>query len=101
MTDLKAIGKLFDEEYAPLAKSCLEDPNVDTHSKYYISESVFYIEHDLADGRNPALRVQPVSCVLNLEKFYAGIYKAAPEETVKKLRALGETAKKLMELCTA
>ena len=54
----------------------------------------------MADGQIPTLRVQPVSCVLNLEKFYADVYKAAPGETVKNLRALGEAAKKLLELCT-
>lgn len=77
----------------------MEDPAVDRTSKFYISQSLFYIHHDLADERNPILRVQHVAGTLNDDHFYQAVYTDKPNTTVKKLKALGKTAKKLLDLC--
>lgn len=93
------LGKMFDSELKPKMKACIDHPDVDEISKYHIGSAMFYIEHDLCDGRNPALRVSPVAGVLNDESFYKDVYKGQKSEAVNLLRNLGQAAKAFLDAC--
>jgi len=95
---MKELASFFDNKIMPKAKEICECPDVDGSSKYYISRAIWYINHDLADERNPIIRILPVRGVLNDERFYSAVYGTSNEAT-RLLRELGKLAKEFVELC--
>ena len=93
------IAKINDNEFQPLLKKVLAHPDVDALTKYYIGQSGFYVEHDLADDRNPAIRLMQITGALNDEDFYKNVYKGEKPEAEALLRELGKVAKKLLKAC--
>jgi hypothetical protein len=97
--DMLKVSKRYDTTFSQKAKACIEHPDVDETSKRFISQAVWYVNHDLADERNPAVRIQPVADTLNDRFFYEGVYKGRDSEAVRLLKELGKEAKELLDMC--
>jgi len=124
MTNLQLFEKFWDTEVKPLADKCAEGANLigelekatteaekeeikkqmrqhnkkDWYSIWYISQMIFYVEHDLADGRNPGVRMLQVQRTLNSEDYYKNVFKGEMCEEAKNYQALGQKLNKALEL---
>lgn len=98
--DKEKISKYYDKILLPKARECMSHPGVDTTTKWYISQAMWYINHDLADERNPVLRIVSVAGTLTDDHFYDKVYPEDEKlEVVKLLRQLGQLAKEFEEIC--
>ena len=62
--------KYWDKEVKPfLTELHKKFDTTDKLSQYYLGEAMFYVEHDLADGRDPRFRVMQVETVFNSKTF--------------------------------
>jgi len=59
-----------------------------------IGQMVFYVEHDLADGRSPRLSMFDVKSVLTSDDYYTDVFNGEDCEEARNYRELG---KKLIE----
>ena len=84
--------KYWDNEIKPFAEKICKMENLkDGLAQYYIDEMIFYVEHDLGDGRNPGFRMLQVDEVFNDESYYEDVFDGNEEiEEVKSYRRLGE-----------
>ncbi len=123
---IEQFTKFWDTEVKPLAAKCANgaqlidqfekatieaekeaiQKQMETYGKkdwlapWYISQMMFYVEHDLADGRNPGIRMLQVRNCLNSEDYYKDVFKGETCEEAQNYRALGqklEVALKFLE----
>lgn len=122
----KKFEQYWDKEIKPLALKCCEGfeliaqlervtteaekeaikKQMDYYGKrdwlapWYISQMVFYVEHELADDRSPAIRMLQVRGCLNSEDYYRDVFKGQDCEEMRNYRALnkklGEALKMLV-----
>ena len=86
----------------PLAKEVIEKVTVDKEmTKHYVSQMIFAVEHDLADGRGMGLMaincLSQVSGVFNSVSYFVAIHGDTPEEEVNRMKKLAEEIKTLMQ----
>jgi len=62
----------------------------DWFAPWYISQMVFYVEHDLADDRNPGIRMLQVRDCLASEDYYKNVFKGQDCEEMRNYRELGQ-----------
>jgi len=122
---LKKFTKFWDEEIKPFANKCAEGMELlhkiqeldeekdqdkvqeikeqmnaynkkDWLALYNISQMIFYVEHDLADGRNPAFRMHQVKSCLSSESYYTNVFKNEDCEESRNYKKLAEMLSKGM-----
>ncbi len=86
----------WDETVKPAAKEVYDKCKADHLVTYYVGEMLFYVEHDLADGRDPHLRLYPVVGTLTDENYYKNVQEglSTPAE-IDLLRNLGKLLREL------
>jgi hypothetical protein len=84
--------KYWDRELKPFAAKCAKEgeKGKDPLAAYFIEEMIFYVEHDLADGRNPAFRMLQVKDVLNEEGYYRDVFGGIETYESRDYRELGK-----------
>lgn len=121
---MEQFTKYWDKEVKPLALKCCEGAELigelekattqeekeaikkkmDSHGKkdwlapWHISQMIFYVEHDLADGRNPGLRMFQVKGCLNSESYYNDVFKGQDCEEMRNYRDLGKKLDEALNL---
>jgi hypothetical protein len=88
-------AKEWDTRVRALASDTASTCRTDPAATYYIGQMIFYVEHDLADDRDPTLRLEPCTSTLNDEGYYASVHKSTPAAEVSRLRDLGRVLKEL------
>jgi hypothetical protein len=86
----------WDETVKPVVKDVVETCKTDLLATHHIGQMYFYIEHDLADDRDPHLRLYPCVGTLTDEGYYKKVHEnlSTPEE-IAKLRNLGKLLREL------
>ena len=80
----------WDKTVKPAAKDICETCKADPLVGFYVSQMVFYVEHDLADDSDPHLRLFPCVGTLNAESYYKAVHGSTDKAEVGKLRAFGK-----------
>jgi hypothetical protein len=71
----------------------------DWMSVWYISQMICSVEHDMADGRDPKLRISGPRGTLNSESFYEGLkLNEIDEQEIHNYRKLGSLLNDAMNL---
>ena len=70
----------------------------DWHALWYISQMMFYVEHDLADNRPPGIRMLQVHGCLNDEDYYRNVFQGQENEEAKNYRELGRKLNRALDL---
>lgn len=70
----------------------------DWYAPWYICQMIFYVEHDLADGRNPLPRIFQVRGCLSSEDYYRDVFKGEDCEEARNYRGLSEKLGKALSL---
>jgi hypothetical protein len=89
--------EFWDGTVKKAAEEVVEKCPTDKLVAYFVSQMIFYVEHDLADGRAPQLRLYPCVGTLNDESYYSHIHANTPKEEVDKLLNLGKLLKELLK----
>jgi len=89
-------SKFWDNVVKPFATKVLKECKTDPIGTHYIGQMMFYVEHDLADGRPCKFRLYPCVGTLNADSYYQNVHKDTPKEEVKMLQKLGKMLKELM-----
>lgn len=87
---MPTFSEFWDNKVKSAAKDVCETCKTDGCLGFFVSEMVFYIEHDLADGRDPHLRLYPCVGTLNDEGYYKAVHGSTDKAEVEKLRAFGK-----------
>lgn len=90
-------SEMWDKEVKPLAQDVVLTCKTDPYVSYYVSQMIFYIEHDLADSRDPRIRLEPCMGTLNDVGYYNDVYHDSSVTEVGKLSILGKALRRLME----
>ena len=85
----------WDKIVKPKAEEVFKTCKTDALVPRYVSQMAFYIEHDLADDRDPHLRLYPCVGCLNDEHYYERVHKDTDKAEVEKLREFGKLLKEL------
>jgi len=91
---LGRIARFWDEKLKPKLAEVLKREDLDGASKFYLSQAAWYVEHDLADGRSPKIRLLQAQGTLNDQSFYDNVIK----DNIELEEALREVATLIGEL---
>jgi hypothetical protein len=87
--------EFWDNTVKAVAKDVCETCKIDGLVGFYVSQMVFYVEHDLADDRDPHFRLYPCIGTLNNEDYYKNVHAATSQAEVEKLRNFGKLLNEL------
>lgn len=86
------------EEREVIKKQMEAIGKIDWLAAYYISKMIFYVEHALADGRNPLPGIYRVVSCLSSEDYYRDVFKGKDCEEVRNYRELGKKLSEALSL---
>jgi len=67
---MSSVERFWDGTLKPKLSELLKKfDETDKLSHYYLGQAMFYVEHDLADGRDPRFRLMQCGGVFNEESF--------------------------------
>jgi hypothetical protein len=90
--------ELWDKEVKSLAQDVLLTCKSDPCATHYVGSLIFYVEHDLVDGRDPRIRLQPCLGTLTDDHYYATVHPKTPASETSRLKELGQALNRLSEL---
>ena len=88
----------WDKTVKPAAKDICETCKADPLAGFYVSQMMFYVEHDLADDRDPHFRIFTCLRAFNDEGYYKNVHSKTDKVEVDKLRAFGKLLNGLSSL---
>jgi hypothetical protein len=95
---MSTFEELWDKEVKSLAQDVLLTCKSDPCATHYVGSLIFYVEHDLADGRDPRITLQPCLGTLTDDHYYATVHLKTPASETSKLKELGQALNRLLEL---
>lgn len=91
---VKEFAKLWDNEIKPLIDEHIklnEEPDTrDSYGCDVLIQMGTGVEHDLADGRNPIVKILQVNGRLNDEEYYQNVHNNIEDDETKSLRKIGQ-----------
>ncbi len=94
------VTEFWDQTLKPKMMEVCKREDLDAASVHYISQAIFYVEHDLADGKGDDMtkfRLMNVNIVLHRQSFYDDVIKDNESLEVD-LREIARDIKSLMEM---
>ena len=94
---VEKFAKLWDNEIKPLVDEHIKlngKPGIrDNYGCDVLIQMGAGVEHDLADGRNPVVKILQVNGCLNDEEYYQNAHNNIEDDETKSLRKIGQKVK--------
>jgi hypothetical protein len=90
-----------DSERAEITKEMDTYKKKDWLAPWYISQMIFYVEHDLADGRDGCflvLRMSQIEGTLNSDSYYTNVFNDEDCEETRNYKELGRMTRQAIKM---
>ena len=102
---MKEYADYWDKTVKPLAQEVIDKATKDKELiSYYVSQMIFAVEHDIADGRYGLMSLNflgQVKGVFSSKTYFESIHKNTSKEEINRMKNLSEKIEKLMSLMEA
>ena len=94
---VEKFAELWDNEIKPLVdEHIVLSEKIEFRDSYgcdVLTKTGWDVEHDLADSRNPIVKILQVSGCLNDEEYYQNIHNNVEDDETESLRKIGQKVK--------
>lgn len=97
----ESFESMWDIEVRRLAEQVANECTTDSLVNHYVSQMIYYVAHDLADGRVPFTRLFPCVGLLNDDDYYDDMFGGKETEETELMRELGAKLKELQAVLVA